>query len=95
MKSTTYKKPWETITQKNPPILWDGETRTFSIFLSGLLTKNLRKKSKAKDSLEVNFSPPVTYIVRIKEVGMANWIIGIETSLTGCTFCNLKPNTGV
>ena len=92
MKSTTYKEPWKTITQKRPPILWDAKTKTFSIFLENLL-KNKKLLRKGRDSIQAEFSPPITYVARIKEAGATNWIIGIETPLTECTFCELKPNT--
>ena len=35
----------------------------------------------------------LTYVVRIKEKGQADWGIGFETTVTSCSFVDLKPNT--
>lgn len=43
--------------------------------------------------LEVQVTPQVTYVVRLRESGTDNWLVGVETPLTSCTFVELKPNT--
>lgn len=45
------------------------------------------------DTLEAEWKPPVTYVVRIREAGTVHWSYGFETPLTGCSFVNLKPGT--
>lgn len=82
---------WKTLQQKKLPVSWNAATNTFSIFLEGILKKY---GVKGKDtSLNIEFTPPITYFARIREAGTENWIIGIETPLTSCMFCDLKPNT--
>ncbi len=43
--------------------------------------------------VEAEWSPPITYVVRIREANTEDWGIGFETPLTGCGFVDLKPNT--
>lgn len=81
------KQPWETSSQTKPPVSWNGETKTFSIVLSGL------KGIGATESLEAEWVPPITYVVRLREVGTDEWSVGFETPLTGVSFVYLKPNT--
>ena len=81
------EEAWSTASQKKPPVLWNGATNTFSIFLSGL------GEIKEKGTIEAEWSPRITYVVRVREVGTENWSIGFETPLTGCGFEDLKPNT--
>ena len=81
------KEPWSTASQDKLPVSWNGATKTFSIFLSGL------KDVIGKDHIEAEWTPPITYVVRIRETGTENWSFGFETPLTGCGFEDLKPNT--
>ena len=78
---------WSTKRQSKPPVSWNGNTKTFSIVLSGL--KGLR----ARDGVEAEWSPPITYVVRIREANTGSWSYGFETPLTGCGFVGLKPDT--
>ena len=77
--------------QKRPPVSWNATTKTFNIFLEGIL-RDLGIKGK-DNNLEIKFTAPITYLARIREAGTENWIIGIETPLTSCKFYDLKPNT--
>ena len=79
------KNPWSTKSQSKPPVSWDGRTGVFSIVLDGL--------ERAEGGIEVEWSPTITYVVRIREVGTTEWSVGFETPLTGCGFVDLKPNT--
>jgi hypothetical protein len=81
------QQPWSTGSQKKPPVSWDGKTKTFSIVLSGL------KGIGDGDGVEAEWSPPLTYVVRIREANTRNWSFGFETPLTGCGFIGLKPDT--
>ena len=78
---------WSTTTQTKPPVLWDANTKTFSIVLSGL------RELEAKDTLEAEWKPPLTYVVRIRESNGDSWSIGFETPLTTCGFVDLRPDT--
>lgn len=78
---------WSTRTQDKPPVSWNGETKTFSIVLSGLGGLG------DVGSLEAEWKPPVTYVVRIREANYGRWTCGFETPLTACGFVNLKPDT--
>ena len=78
---------WSTTKQDKPPVSWDGNAKTFYIALSGL------KGLGDKDSLEAEWKPPVTYVVRIREVNSDNWSFGFETPLTACGFVDLNPGT--
>ena len=79
------RHPWSTKSQSKPPVSWDGRARIFSIVLDGL--------EGTEGGIEAEWSPPVTYVVRIREVGTTEWSVGFETPLTGCGFVDLKPNT--
>ena len=81
------KPPWETRSQGSPPVTWDGNSRTFSIVLHGLKGVNV------DDGIEVQWSPSVTYVVRIRELGQPGWSIGVETPLQAISFVDLKPDT--
>jgi hypothetical protein len=81
------RPPWETRSQESPPVTWDGNTRTFSIVLRGLKGLNI------EDGIEVQWSPSVTYVVRIRETGQPVWSVGVETPLQGIGFVDLKPDT--
>ena len=78
---------WSTSSQDKPPVSWNGEAKTFSIFLSGL------RDLGVKDTLEAEWEPPFIYVVRIKEVGSGIWSCGFETPLTSCGFVDLRPDT--
>lgn len=81
------QQPWSTSKQDRPPVSWNGSTRTFSIVLSGL------KGIGAGDGIEAEWTPPITYVVRIREANDRDWSFGFETPLTGCGFVGLKPDT--
>ena len=80
------QKNWSTASQERPPVSWDGRTKTFSIVLS---TAGIGHG----DGVEAEWTPPITYVVRIREVGSSEWSVGFETPLTGCGFVGLKPGT--
>ena len=71
-----------TSTQSREPIVWDGEKREYTISLDGVVGTDI----------VVAWTPPYTYIVRIREVG-GEWSPGFETPVRGCTFTGLKPDT--
>ena len=81
------QQPWSTSKQNRPPVSWNGNTKTFSIVLSGL------KEVGASGGVEAEWSPPITYVVRIREANNGKWSIGFESPLTGCGFVGLKPDT--
>ena len=78
---------WSTSTQNKLPVSWDANAKTFSIVLSGL------KGLSEKDTLEAEWQPPVTYVVRIREVNAGSWSFGFETPLTACNFVDVEPDT--
>lgn len=84
---TKQKPPWSQRKQKSPPVSWNGEQRAFTIVLDGF------NRTKDTDRVEIEWSPPITYIVRIREVGSESWSFGFETPLTGCSFVDLEPDT--
>ena len=43
--------------------------------------------------VEASWKPPVTYVVRIREVGTERFSFGFETPITSFTFVDLKPDT--
>ena len=45
------------------------------------------------DWLQVDVTPQVTYVVRVRESGSEEWLVGVETPLTSCTFIGLKQDT--
>lgn len=77
---------WSTASQERPPVSWDGQTKTFSIVLSTLGIGD-------SAGVEAEWTPPITYVVRIREVDSGEWSVGFETPLTGCGFVDLKPGT--
>ena len=81
------QRTWSTKSQQKPPVSWNGKIKTFSIVLSGL------KGLGTEDHVEAEWSPPTTYVVRIREANTEDWSIGFETPLTGCGFVDLKPDT--
>ena len=66
---------------------WNEREKTFSIVLRGL------ESPGARDTLEAEWKPPLTYVVRIREANVDGWSYGFETSLTACGFADLKPDT--
>ena len=78
---------WSNTSQSKPPVSWNSESKTFSIVLSGL------QGLGAKDGVEAEWKPPVTYAVRIREASAGNWSFGFETPLTSCSFVDLMPDT--
>ena len=76
-----------TTKQSKPPVSWNGTAKTFSIVLGGL------KRLGDKDSVEAEWKPPATYVVRIREKNSDSWSFGFETPLTSCGFVDLKPDT--
>ena len=78
---------WLTRKQSKPPVSWNEKSKVFSIVLSGLT--NLERK----DTIEAEWRPPVTYVVRIREANDGSWSFGFETPLTACGFSNLDPDT--
>ena len=78
---------WSTKSQAKPPVIWNANTKTFSVVLSGL------RGLSEKDTLEAEWKPPSTYVVRIRESNTDSWSVGFETPLTACGFVYLKPDT--
>ena len=78
---------WSTKRQDKPPVSWNGESKTFSILLSGI------NGLGAEDTIEAVWEPLVTYVVRIREANGGNWSFGFETPLTSCSFIDLRPDT--
>ena len=81
------EQPWLKNSQSRPPVSWNGETKSFSIVLTGLQGVGVG------GSVEAEWSPTVTYIIRIREAETENWSYGFEIPLTGCGFVYLEPNT--
>ena len=68
-----------------PPVAWDGES--YAIYLPS------PPDESRGEWMEFSVTPQVTYVVRIRELGTDEWIIGVETPLTSCSFIGLKPET--
>ena len=68
-----------------PPVQWNG--RSFDICLPWPADE------QRQEWLELEVTPKVTYIVRVRESGTEEWLVGVETPLTSCTFLDLKPDT--
>ena len=45
------------------------------------------------NDLEAEWTPPITYVVRIRESNGGDWSFGFETPLTSCKFTDLTPDT--
>ena len=73
--------------QEVPPVSWDSRTKTFSIVLRG------DERLEPGEEIQVQWTPPVTYVVRIREANSIEWSPGFETPLTGCNFVGLRPDT--
>ena len=78
---------WSASTQNRPPVSWNQDERTFFIVLGGL------EGPKGEDTLEAEWKPARTYVIRIREANGGSWSIGFETPLTGCGFVDLNPDT--
>ena len=78
---------WLTKSQDKPPVSWDGGSKSFSIVLGGLTSL------RANDTIEAQWKPPLTYVVRIREANGGSWSCGFETPLTACGFVDLRPDT--
>ena len=81
------QQEWSTREQDRPPVSWNGKAKTFSIVLSRVGSPG------EKDTLEAEWKPPLTYVVRIREANAGSWSFGFETPLTACGFVDLKPDT--
>ena len=81
------QQKWSTRKQNKPPVSWNEKAKTFSIVLSGF------EGLGAKETLEAEWKPPFTYVVRIREANAGSWSFGFETPLTACSFVDLKPDT--
>ena len=78
---------WSNRRQDKRPVSWNGRAKTFSIVLSGL------EALGETETLEAEWKPPFTYVVRIREANAGDWSFGFETPLTACGFVDLKPDT--
>ena len=67
-----------------PPVAWNG--KSYEICLPW-------PDVPRRPWLEVEVSLKVTYVVRVRELGREQWLVGVETPLTSCTLVELKPNT--
>ena len=65
----------------NPRLMWDGK------MISVLLPDKLGR------TLEAQWNPTVTSVVRIRESGTQAWSPGFETPFNMCSFVDLKPDT--
>ncbi len=68
-----------------PPVVWNGNS--YAICLPW------PPEDMRSDWLQVDVTPQVTYVVRVRESGSEEWLVGVETPLTSCTFIGLKPDT--
>ena len=68
-----------------PPVQWNG--RSFDICLPWPTDE------QRQEWLELEVTPQVTYVVRVRESGAEQWLVGVETPLTSCTLLDLKPDT--
>ena len=41
----------------------------------------------------MDVTPQVTYVMRVRELGADEWLVGVETPLSSCTLVGLKPDT--
>ena len=68
-----------------PPVAWNGNS--YAICLPW------PPEEMRSEWLAVDVRPQVTYAVRVREAGSQEWLVGVETPLTSCTFIELKPDT--
>ena len=45
-------------------------------------------------TVNATWKPAITFVVRIREVGAADWSFGFETPVASFTFVDFKPDTG-
>ena len=65
-----------------PPVEWNGKAYTICV------------PGEAPGKwMEFSVTPRITYVIRVRELGTSEWILGIETPLTTCSFVGLKPDT--
>ena len=67
--------------QTQPGVRWDGTTWFVTLPVQD------------GQVIDAKWEPGLTYVVRIREKGAAEWSFGFETPVTGCTFTDLKPDT--
>ena len=68
-----------------PPVVWNGQAYAICLPWPSEVSQ--------REWLEVEVTPQVTYVVRVRESGTDEWLVGVETPLTSCTLVELKPNT--
>ena len=78
---------WQENRQDKPPVSWDAGSKKFSIVLGGL------KDVPDGAVIEAEWTPPLTYVIRIREAKGGAWSVGFETPLFTCSFVGLSPNT--
>ncbi|MDE0099843.1 MAG: fibronectin type III domain-containing protein [Truepera sp.] len=66
---------------ENPRLMWDGEMISVSL------------PDKLGRTLEAQWNPTVTSVVRIRESGTQAWSPGFEIPFNMCSFVDLKPDT--
>ena len=66
-----------------PPVVWNGNS--YAICLPW------PPEEMRSAWLQVDVTPRVTYVVRVRESGSEEWLVGVETPLTSCI--GLKPDT--
>ena len=66
---------------ENPRLMWNGK------MISVLLPDKLGR------TIEAQWNPTVTSVVRIRESGTQTWSPGFETPFNRCSFVDLKPDT--
>lgn len=66
---------------KEPKLEWDGNQVSVSL------------PDKLDRTIEAQWTPTVTSIVRIRERGDLEWSPGFETIFNNCSFIGLKPDT--
>ena len=81
------QRNWSTTMQNRPPVSWNQDEGTFAIVLGGL------EGLEGEGTLEAEWKPPRTYVIRIREANEGSWSFGFETPLTGCGFVDLNPGT--
>ena len=67
--------------QTQPGVRWDGTTWFVTLSLPD------------GQVIDAKWESGLTYVVRIREKGAAEWSFRFETPVTGCTFTDLKPDT--
>lgn len=66
---------------ENPRLMWDGNMISVSL------------PDKIGRTLEAQWNPTVTSVVRIRESGTQTWSPGFETPFNMCSFVDLKADT--